>query len=126
MIGFCGAIPCCFCCPNPYAPVSQGNVGLVTKFDRFHRVVDPGLVKVNPLTERLIQVDVKIHIVEVPRQVCITKDNVTLNLTSVIYYHITSPHKAAFGISNVRQALIERAQTTLPTHHRHSGPAGSD
>ena len=44
---------------------------------------------------------------------CMTKDNVTLHLTSVIYYHIVSPHKAAFGISNVRQALIERTQTTL-------------
>lgn len=42
-----------------------------------------------------------------------TKDNVNLTLTSVIYYHITSPHKAAFGISNIRQALIERTQTTL-------------
>jgi erythrocyte band 7 integral membrane protein len=42
-----------------------------------------------------------------------TKDNVTLNLTSVIYYRITSPHKAAFGISNIRQALVERTQTTL-------------
>lgn len=42
-----------------------------------------------------------------------TKDNVSLNLTSVIYYRITSPHKAAFGISNIRQALIERTQTTL-------------
>ena len=42
-----------------------------------------------------------------------TKDNVTLHLTSVIYYHITSPHKAAFGISNIRQALVERTQTTL-------------
>jgi len=42
-----------------------------------------------------------------------TKDNVTLHLTSVIYYHIVSPHKAAFGIANVRQALIERTQTTL-------------
>jgi erythrocyte band 7 integral membrane protein len=42
-----------------------------------------------------------------------TKDNVSLHLTSVIYYHITSPHKAAFGISNVQQALIERTQTTL-------------
>jgi len=45
--------------------------------------------------------------------VCMTKDNVTLHLTSVIYYHITSPHKAAFGISNIRQALMERTQTTL-------------
>ena len=42
-----------------------------------------------------------------------TKDNVTLTLTSVIYYHITSPHKAAFGITNIRQALVERTQTTL-------------
>jgi len=36
-----------------------------------------------------------------------------LNLTSVIYYRITSPHKAAFSISNIRQALVERTQTTL-------------
>jgi erythrocyte band 7 integral membrane protein len=42
-----------------------------------------------------------------------TKDNVSLYLTSVIYYRITSPHKAAFGISNIRQALVERTQTTL-------------
>lgn len=112
-IGTLGAFPPCICCPNPYKSVSQGNVGLVTKFGRFYRAVDPGLVKINPLSERLIQVDVKIQIVEVPKQVCMTKDNVTLQLTSVIYYHITSPHKAAFGISNVRQALIERTQTTL-------------
>lgn len=112
-IGTMGAFPCCICCPNPYKPVSQGNVGLVTKFGRFYRAVDPGLVKINPLSERLIQVDVKIQIVEVPKQVCMTKDNVTLHLTSVIYYHITSPHKAAFGISNVRTALVERTQTTL-------------
>lgn len=113
VIGTCGAVPCCIVCPNPYRPVDQGNVGLVTKFGRFYRAVDPGLVKVNPLSERLIQVDVKIQIVEVPKQVCMTKDNVSLYLTSVIYYRITSPHKAAFGISNIRQALVERTQTTL-------------
>jgi regulator of protease activity HflC (stomatin/prohibitin superfamily) len=43
--------------------VAQGNVGLVTKFGRFYRAVDPGLVKINPLSERLTQVDVKIQIV---------------------------------------------------------------
>jgi erythrocyte band 7 integral membrane protein len=42
-----------------------------------------------------------------------TKDNVSLHLSSVIYYRIISPHKAAFGISNIRQALVERTQTTL-------------
>ncbi|QIW99804.1 hypothetical protein AMS68_005322 [Peltaster fructicola] len=112
-IGCLGSIPCCIVCPNPYKPVAQGNVGLVTKFGRFARAVDPGLVMINPLSEQLIQVDVKIQIVEVPRQICMTKDNVNLELTSVIYYHIISPHKAAFGISNLRQALVERTQTTL-------------
>lgn len=51
--------------------------------------------------------------IEVPKQVCMTKDNVNVELTSVIYYHVTSPHKAAFGITNLRQALVERTQTTL-------------
>jgi regulator of protease activity HflC (stomatin/prohibitin superfamily) len=68
---------------------------------------------VNPLSEHLDTVEVKIQIVEVPRQVCMTKDNVTLNLSSVIYYQVTSPHKAAFGISDIKQALVERTQTTL-------------
>ena len=54
-----------------------------------------------------------VNIAEVPRQVCMTKDNVSLFLTSVIYYRITSPYRAAFGINNVRQALVERTQTTL-------------
>jgi erythrocyte band 7 integral membrane protein len=63
VIGTLGAIPCCLCCPNPYRPVEQGSVGLVTKFGRFARAVDPGLVKVNPLSEKLIAIDVKIQIV---------------------------------------------------------------
>lgn len=86
---------------------------MVTKFGKFHRAVDPGLVKVNPLSERLIAVDVKVQLCEVPQQVCTTKDNVTVHLTSVIYYHIVSPHRATFHIGNVRQALVERTQTTL-------------
>ncbi|OJJ78502.1 slipin family protein [Aspergillus glaucus CBS 516.65] len=113
VLGCMGAIPCCFCCPNPFKPVEQGEVGLVSKFGRFERSVDPGLVKVNPLSEDLKTVDVKVQIVEVPRQICMTKDNVSLNLTSVIYYQVISPHKAAFGITNIKQALIERTQTTL-------------
>jgi hypothetical protein len=63
IIGTCGAIPCCIICPNPYERVHQGQVGLVTKFGRFDRAVDPGLVRVNPLSERLIQIDVKVQFV---------------------------------------------------------------
>ena len=57
--------------------------------------------------------DIKIQVVEVPPQVCMTKDNVNVHITSVIYYHIINPYRATFGIDSVRQALVERTQTTL-------------
>jgi len=62
IVGTIGAIPCTPC-PNPYKEVQQGTVGLVTKFGRFARAVDPGLVKINPLSEKLKAIDVKIQIV---------------------------------------------------------------
>jgi len=112
-VGGIGAIPMCICFPNPFKRVQQGNVGLVTKFGKLSRCVDPGLVRVNPLSEKLFQVDVKIQILEVGQQTSMTKDNVNVQLNSVIYYHIIAPHRAAFSVQNVRIALTERTQTTL-------------
>ncbi|KAI0340735.1 hypothetical protein BDW22DRAFT_1359546 [Trametopsis cervina] len=111
-IGFCGAIPCCPL-PNPFRNVQQGSVGLVSRFGQFYKSVDPGLVQVNVCTESLRVVDVKIQISPIGRQKVITRDNVDVEIDSVIYFQITSPYRAAFGISDLRQALVERAQTTL-------------
>ncbi|KDQ64129.1 hypothetical protein JAAARDRAFT_43315 [Jaapia argillacea MUCL 33604] len=111
-VGFVGAIPCCPF-PNPFRNVQQGSVGLVARFGQFYRSVDPGLVKVNVCTESLRIVDVKIQISAIGRQKVITRDNVEVDIDSVIYFQITNPYRAAFGISDLRQALIERAQTTL-------------
>lgn len=111
-IGIPGTIPCCPC-PNPYREVHQGSVGLVSRFGNFYRAVDPGLVHVNVCTESLRVVDVKIQIAPIGRQTVITRDNVNVEIDSVVYFQITNPYRAAFGISDLRQALIERAQTTL-------------
>lgn len=111
-VGFCGAIPCCPL-PNPFRNVQQGSVGLVTRFGHFYKSVDPGLVQVNVCTEDLRIVDVKIQISAIGRQTVITRDNVNVEIDSVIYFQIVNPYRAAFGISDLRQALIERAQTTL-------------
>ncbi|THG96398.1 hypothetical protein EW026_g5422 [Hermanssonia centrifuga] len=111
-VGFCGAIPCCPF-PNPFRNVQQGSVGLVSRFGKFYKSVDPGLVQVNVCTESLRVVDVKIQISPIGRQKVITRDNVDVEIDSVIYFQITSPYRAAFGITDLRQALIERAQTTL-------------
>lgn len=100
-------------CPSPYKSISQGTVGLVSKFGQLQRSVDPGLVKLNPLSENLRVVDVKIQIADVGRQTVMTRDNVSVAIDSVIVYHIDQPARAAFGVSDVKVALIERAQTTL-------------
>ena len=117
--------------------VRIGSVGLVSRFGQFYKSVDPGLVQVNVCTESLRIVDVKIQISPIGRQKVITRDNVDVEMCvslpplipraythltvshphpysdSVIYFQITNPYRAAFGISDLRQALIERAQTTL-------------
>lgn len=97
--------------------VEQGYVGLVSRFGRFFRSVDPGLVRINPLSETLSKVDIRIQITSIGQQVLQTKDNVQVNLDSVLCWHVVSPYKAAFGIANLKQALVERTQTTL----RHIG-----
>jgi len=111
-VGTCGAIPCCPL-PNPYRNVQQGSVGLVSRFGHFYKAVDPGLANVNVCTESLRVVDVKIQISPIGRQTVITRDNVNVEIDSVIYYQIVNPYRAAFGITDLRTALMERAQTTL-------------
>ncbi|GAA5979669.1 hypothetical protein JCM10908_003005 [Rhodotorula pacifica] len=111
--GTLGSIPCCFCCPNPFKTVKQGSVGLVTRFGQFYKAVDPGLIKVNPFSEHLANINVQIQVVELPLQSILTKDNLQAQIESVIVWQVTNPYRAAFGVSDVRRALIERAQTTL-------------
>ncbi|CAI2178960.1 138_t:CDS:10 [Funneliformis geosporum] len=111
--GFIGSIPICPCFPNPYKKVEQGYVGLISRFGKFYKFVDPGLVKVNVFTETIHRVDVKIQITEIPHQFIMTKDNVYVQIDSIIYWHVVSPYQSTFGIADVRKALIERTQTTL-------------
>ncbi|KAJ6522864.1 hypothetical protein B0H19DRAFT_1202274 [Mycena capillaripes] len=112
VVGICGMLPCCPV-PNPFREVQQGSVGLVSRFGQFYKSVDPGLVQVNVCTESLRIVDVKIQIIPIGRQSVITRDNVNVEIDSVVYYQINNPYRSAFGISDLRKALIERAQTTL-------------
>jgi len=111
--GFMGSIPICPCFPNPYKRVEQGYVGLISQFGKFYKFTDPGLVKVNVFTEDISRVDIKIQITEIPHQFIMTKDNVYVQIESVIYWHVINPYQAVFGISDVRKALSERTQTTL-------------
>ncbi|KAF9170460.1 hypothetical protein BGX21_008881 [Mortierella sp. AD011] len=112
-IGAMGTIPCCICCPNPYKTIEQGTIGLVTRFGRYYKTVDPGLIKLNPYTETVQKVDMRVQISNIDHQVIMTKDNVNVHIDSIIYWHVIDPYQALYGVSDVRTALIERTKTTL-------------
>ncbi|KAJ1718863.1 hypothetical protein LPJ53_006254, partial [Coemansia erecta] len=95
-----GQIPCCFCCPNPYKEVPEGNTALVSRFGRYYKAADPGLVHVNPLTETVRYVDTRIQIKQLPSIYIVTKDNVTVGIEAVISWHITDPYLATYGVSS--------------------------
>lgn len=96
-----------------YKTVEQGNIGLVSYFGKFYKVVDPGLTRVNPFTEKVLKVDMRIQISLLTSQVIMTKDNVNIHIDSIIYWHIIDPVLASYGISDVSRALNERTKTTL-------------
>ncbi|KAI9291772.1 hypothetical protein K502DRAFT_308785, partial [Neoconidiobolus thromboides FSU 785] len=112
-LGTLGSIPICFCFPNPYRSVNQGEVGLISRFGKYLRTSDPGLTWVNPCTESMNFIDIKIQMTNIANVSIMTKDNVNITIDCVLYWHIVDPYQANFGVSNVQFALMERAQTTI-------------
>lgn len=106
-------LPCCCCCFSPFRQVEQGNVGMVTRFGKFYKIADPGLTKVLPLTERINYVNMQITVMDLPSQWCLTKDNVKVYLSSVVYYSVTDPYKCLYEVQEFQRALRERTVTTL-------------
>ncbi|KAJ8140554.1 hypothetical protein OY671_006259 [Metschnikowia pulcherrima] len=103
---------CCFC-KNPYETVDQGEVGLVQTFGALSRTIEPGTSYVNTWSEQLTRVNIKVNTRELPPQSCFTRDNLSVAITSVVYYNIVDPQKAIFSISHIHQAISERTQNTL-------------
>jgi erythrocyte band 7 integral membrane protein len=113
VMGFLGSIPCVCCCPNPYKEVKQGYVGLVSRYGEYYKTVDPGLVKVNPISEELTRVDIKMQVLTCQDIAIMTKDNVNITIDCVVYWYIVDVYRAQYSIADVRQAIEERAQTSL-------------
>ena len=61
----------------------------------------------------MTQVSVKIQLSQIPLQSIITKDNLVVEVDSVVYWHVMNPYRSLYGVDDVRGALVERAQTTL-------------
>ncbi len=94
--------------------VPQQHAWVVERLGKYDRTLTPGLSFVMPFIERVAyKHSLKEVPLDVPSQVCITRDNTQLQVDGIIYYQITDPMRASYGSSNYVFAITQLAQTLL-------------
>lgn len=94
--------------------VPQQHAWVVERVGRYHETLTPGLSIVVPFVDRVAYKHVLKEIpLDVPSQICITRDNTQLTVDGVLYFQVTDAMKASYGSSNYVSAIVQLAQTTL-------------
>ena len=94
--------------------VPQQHAWVVERLGKYDRTLTPGLSFVVPFMERVAyKHSLKEVPLDVPSQVCITRDNTQLQVDGIIYFQITDPMRASYGSSNYVFAITQLAQTLL-------------
>jgi regulator of protease activity HflC (stomatin/prohibitin superfamily) len=94
--------------------VPQQHAWVVETLGKYDRTLTPGLKFVVPFIERVAyKHSLKEVPLDVPSQVCITKDNTQLQVDGIIYFQVTDPMRASYGSSNYISAITQLAQTLL-------------
>ncbi len=94
--------------------VPQARVGIIQRLGNYRRTAESGVAIVIPFIDRMLPlVDMREQVVSFPPQPVITSDNVTINVTSVIYYQIIDAKSAAYQVANLLAAMEQLTQTTL-------------
>jgi len=93
--------------------VKQYERGVVLRFGRLHGVREPGLRLIIPFVDVMHRVSLRIVTMPIQSQGIITRDNVSVGISAVAYYHVVDPVKSVIAIENVLAAIDQIAQTTL-------------
>lgn len=87
--------------------------GVIFMLGRFWKVKGPGLIIVLPLIQRIIKVDLRLIVLDIPTQDVISRDNVSLKVNAVLYFRVVDPQKAIINVEDFYEATSQLAQTTL-------------
>jgi regulator of protease activity HflC (stomatin/prohibitin superfamily) len=87
--------------------------GVIFTFGRYTGLKGPGLIVLIPLIQRMVKVDLRVIVLDVPTQDVISRDNVSVKVNAVIYFRIVEPDKAIIQVANPFEATSQLAQTTL-------------
>ena len=94
--------------------VPQQSAYVVETLGRYNRTIQAGFHILKPFFDRIAyKHNLKEEAMDIPEQICITRDNVQVGVDGVLYLQVLEASKASYGITNYRFAIIQLAQTTL-------------
>ncbi|MEJ2663792.1 MAG: paraslipin [Spirochaetia bacterium] len=94
--------------------VPEKSAFIVEQFGKYHKTLDAGFHLIIPLVQRVAyKHTLKEQVIDVAPQLCITKDNVQVEVDGILYLMVVDPAKASYGIENYRFATSQLAQTTM-------------
>lgn len=94
--------------------VPEQHAQVVEQFGKYKRTLESGLHFVTPLVQQIAyKHSLKEEVIDVPPQLCITKDNVQVEVDGILYLKIVDPIKTSYGIDNYKFATAQLAQTTM-------------
>lgn len=94
--------------------VPQQQIWIVERLGKFHQKIEAGLNLVIPFIDVVrYRHTLKEVVLDIPSQICITKDNVSVSVDGVLFFRVIDPVKASYGITDYEMAIIQLAQTTL-------------
>ena len=93
--------------------LSEYERAVMFTLGRFTGIRGPGLIVLWPVIQRMTKVDLRVIVLNVPKQDVITRDNVSVKVNAVVYFRIVDPGRAIVQVANVWEATSQVAQTTL-------------
>jgi regulator of protease activity HflC (stomatin/prohibitin superfamily) len=87
--------------------------GVIFTLGRYTGTKGPGLIIVIPFVQRMVKVDLRLVVLDVPTQDVISRDNVSVKVNAVVYFRIVDPDRAIIQVANPFEATSQLAQTTL-------------
>src|SRR3954466_866084 len=93
--------------------VQEYDRGVIFFLGKMRGVRGPGLIILIPVLERMTKVSLRTITMNIPSQKIITKDNVSIDIAAVAYYHIVDPKRSVVAIENVNDAVNQISQTTV-------------
>lgn len=94
--------------------IPHRNVAILERLGKYHRTIHAGFTLIIPFVDRIAyKHSLKEIAIDVPKQVCITKDNIAVEVDGVLYLQVMDPQKASYGIHDYLFATTQIAQTTM-------------